>query len=78
MSLIFGTHVTFTTSENVTVMSIFAHHVYVPLAAIDVTFVTTGLIVSIPFTVITTSLILSQPSDNLIVNVSVHENHNLG
>lgn len=59
-------------------MSIFAHHVYVPLAAIDVTFVTTGLIVSIPFTVITMSFVESHQSDNLIVNVSVHENHNFG
>lgn len=60
--------VTFTSSENVTVISIFAHHVYVPLAAIDVTFVTVGLIVSIPFTVTMISLVESHQSDNLIVN----------
>ena len=59
-------------------ISIFAHHVYVPLAAIDVTLVTVGLIVSIPFTVTTISLVESHQSDNLSVHVSDHDCHKLG
>lgn len=59
-------------------ISIFAAHVYVPSEFVAVTFVTVGLIVSIPFTVTTISFVLSHQSDNLSVNVSDHENHNLG
>ena len=71
-NLIFGVPVTFTTSENVTVISIFAHHVYVPLAAVDVTFVTVGLTVSIPVTVTRISFVVSQ-SVILNVPVSIHD-----
>ena len=58
-------------------ISIFAHHVYVPLAAIEVTFVTVGLIVSIPFTTTVISLVVS-PSANLTVPVSEPTNHRFG
>lgn len=45
---------------------------------VAVTFVTVGLIVSIPVIVTTISFVLSHPSDNLRVHVSVQNFHNVG
>jgi hypothetical protein len=59
------------------VISIFAHHVYVQLAAVEVTFVTVGLIVSIPVTVTRISLVVSQ-SASLNVPVSIPDLPRLG
>lgn len=47
LKLIAGVHVTFTSSLNVTVISIFDHHEYDPFAVVDVTLVTVGDVVSI-------------------------------
>lgn len=69
--------VTFTISENVIVISIFAHHVYVPSEFVAVTLVTVGLIVSIPFTTTVISLVVS-PSASLNVPVSDQAYHRLG
>ena len=50
-NLIFGDHVTFTTSLNVTVTSILLHALYDQFAVLALTFVTYGAVLSIQLTV---------------------------